>query len=151
MLNVVSLFNSGSTAGCISVWHVPLQPDKESLTKMVKAFIVSEKQCNNGSSTMESRIAALESVNLLELSRGEDKDLKKKKSGIAEVIYMFDDVVRSCEKKNPGEDQSVSLTFKGNGHSGLVSALSFNSCGTFLASGCDDGILNIWAIQVTHQ
>lgn len=129
------------------MWHVPLQPDKENLCKMVKAFIVSEKRC-----TMESRIAALESANLLELSRirGEEvtgKELKKK-SGIVEVIYMFDDVLRSCEKQNPGRDGSATLMFKANGHSGLVSSLSFNSSGTFLASGCDDGILNIWAIQV---
>lgn len=135
------------------MWHVPLQPDKENLSKMVKAFIVSEKRCNNGS-TMESRIAALESANLIELSRmrGEEdtgKELKKK-PGNAEVIYMFNDVLRSCEKQTPAEDGSVARMFKASGHSCLVSSLSFNSSGTFLASGCDDGILNIWAIQVTN-
>ncbi len=103
---------------------------------------------------MESRIAALESANLLELSRIRNEEITgkelKKKPGIVEVIYMFDDVLRSCEKQNPGRDGSATLMFKTNGHSGLVSSLSFNFNGTFLASGCDDGILNIWAIQVTN-
>lgn len=135
------------------MWYVPQQPDKENLSKMVKAFIISERQCGDGS-TLESRIAALESVNLLGLSRkrGEEdtgKDLKKK-SGIVKVIYKFDDVLKSSEKQYPVRDGSVSLLFKADGHSGLVSSLSFNSSGTFLASGCDNGILNIWAFQVTN-
>ena len=134
------------------MWNVPQQPDKENLSKMVKAFIVSERQC--GGSTLESRIAALESANLLGLSRkrveedtGEDR---KKNSSIVEIIYKFDDVLKSSEKQFPVRDGSVSLLFKANGHSGLVSSLSFNSSGTFLASGCDKGILNIWAIQVSN-
>jgi len=134
------------------VWYVPQQPDKEDLSKMVKAFIVSERQC--GDSTLKSRIAALESANLLGLSRkrGEDGTGKdpKKKSSIVEIIYKFDDVLKSSEKQYPVRDGSVSLLFKAKGHSGLVSSLSFNSSGTFLASGCDNGILNIWAIQVTN-
>ena len=138
--------------GCINVWHVPQQPDKENLSKMVKAFIASERQC--GGFSLESKIAALESANLLGLSRkrGEEDTGKerKKKSGIVEIIYKFHDVLKSSEKQFPARDRSVSLLFKANGHSGLVSSLSFNSSGTFLASGCDNGILNIWAIQVTN-
>ena len=134
------------------MWYVPQQPDKECLSKMVKAFVVSERQCDV--STLESRIAALESANLLGLStkRGEEETGKdpKKKSGIVEIIYKFDGVLKSSKKQYPVRDGSVSLLFKANGHSGLVSSLSFNSSGTFLASGCDNGILNIWAIQVTN-
>ncbi|XP_020630073.1 probable E3 ubiquitin-protein ligase HERC1 isoform X4 [Orbicella faveolata] len=139
----------GSTDGCISVWYVPQQPDKENLSKMVKLFIVSERQC--GGSTLQSRIAALESANLLGLSRkGGEEDTgkdRRKKSGIVQIIFKFDDVLKSSEKQFPVSDGCVSLLFKANGHSGLVSSLSFNSSGTFLASGCDKGILNIWAIQ----
>lgn len=134
------------------MWYVPQQPDKENLSKMVKAFIVSERQC--GGSTLQSRIAALESANLLGLSRkGGEEDTgkdRRKKSGIVQIIFKFDDVLKSSEKQFPVSDGCVSLLFKANGHSGLVSSLSFNSSGTFLASGCDKGILNIWAIQVTN-
>ena len=119
---------------------------------MVKASIASERQCV--SSTLESRIAALESANLLGLSRKRSEEDtgndRKKESGIVKMIYNFDDVLKLSEKQFPVRDRCVSLLFKANGHSGLVSSLSFNPSGTFLASGCDNGILNIWAIQVIN-
>ena len=134
------------------MWCVPQQPDKENLSKMVKASIVSERQCVG--STLVSRIAALESANLLGLSRtqGEEDTGKdqKKKSGVVEIIYRFDDVLKSSEKQFPVRDGCVSLLFKAKGHGGLVSSLSFNASGRFLVSGCDNGILNVWAIQVIN-
>ena len=130
------------------MWHVPRQPDKENLRKIIKAFLISEKQ-RNASSTMESRIAALESANLMELSRAlveeePTNDLKKKPC----IIYSFDDILRACGRPNHNGHGSVSLMFDARGHNGLVLSLSFNSNGNFLASGCSDGIVNIWSIQV---
>lgn len=66
---------------------------------MVKVFIVFERQCVGF--ILVLRIVVLESVNLLGLlrKRGEEdfgKDRKKK--GIVEIIYKFDDVLKFFEK-----------------------------------------------------
>lgn len=141
-------FNSGDAAGSVSVWQVPQQPDKENLRKIVKAFLISEKQ-RNSSSSVEYRIAALESANLVELSRTQDEEetgnqLKKKPC----IVYSLDDILRVCGRSNQNGDGAVSLMFEVRGHSGVVSSLSFNASGSFLASGCGDGLVNIWSIQV---
>lgn len=132
------------------MWQVPQQPDKENLRKIVRAFLISEKQ-HNSNSTMESRIAALESANLMELSRTQDEEasansLKKKPC----TVYNFDDILKAHERPGQNEGGSVPLMFEANGHSSLVSSLSFNSNGIFLATGCNDGIVNIWSIQVMY-
>lgn len=141
-------FYSGGAAGNVSLWQVPLQPDKEFLRKMVKVFLVSEKQ-HKSSSSMESRIAALESTNLMEFSktRGEKESPNSSQRKLCDVC-SYDDILKACERPNQNGDESVSLMFESNGHSGVVSSLAFNSNGKFLATGCSNGIVNIWSTQV---
>lgn len=128
------------------MWQVPLQPDKENLRKIVKAYLISEKQ-RSSSSSMESRIAALESANLMELSQAQDEEERGDKLTPC-IVYNFDDILRACGKSHQSEDRTLSLMFETSGHRGVVSALRFNNSGTFLATGCSNGLVNIWSIQV---
>lgn len=137
-------FVRGDSTGLISVWQVPLEADKENLRKIVKAF--SEKQ-GNTTSSVECRIAALESAAFMALSTSEDVD----QSGNALkpcTVYSFDDVLKASGRSNQNECRNLSLKLEARGHSGLVSSLSFNANGKFLATGCSDGLINIWSIEV---
>ncbi|XP_068741343.1 probable E3 ubiquitin-protein ligase HERC1 [Montipora capricornis] len=138
-----SLLAIGDTTGLICVWKVPLETDNKHLCEIVKAFVISQKQCNS-SSSMDCRIAALESANLMELSRMEAEDNSENKPC---TVYSFDDILKASQGKYQNESGTLSLIFEAHGHSGVVSALSFNTNGKFLASGCSDGVVNIWSMQ----
>lgn len=126
------------------MWQVPLEPDKENLRKIVKAF--SEKQ-GNSTSSVQCRLADLESANLMELSTSEDED----ESGNAPkpcTVYSFDDVLKASGRSYQNNSRNLSQILEARAHSGLVSSLSFNANGKFLATGCSDGLINIWSIEV---
>ena len=133
------------------MWQVPGQPDKENIREIVKAFVISEKK-RSVSSTMESRIAALESVNLMEFSRTpvEEKGSSNQAKKVCNV-YSFADILKATGRPHQDDYGSVNLKFESRGHSGMVSSLSFNSSGNFVASGCTDGIINIWSLQVISE
>ena len=139
------LFYRGDTSGWISVWKVHLEPEKENLRKIVKAFVISEKQ-RNSSYSMESRIAALESANLMALSRTQDESENKPC-----IVYNFDDILKASRREHQNENRYLSVMFEAHCHSGVVLSLSFNANGKFLATGCSDGVVNIWSIQVINK
>lgn len=130
------------------MWQMPGQPDKENIRKIVTAFVNSEKK-RSVISTVESRIAALESANLMEFSRTpvEAKSASNQAKKVCNV-YSFADILKASGRPHQDDYGSVRLKFESCGHSGMVSSLSFNSSGNFVASGCTDGIINIWSVQV---
>ena len=66
-----------------------------------------------------------------------DEEESKPRSGMIEPIVML---------SNKQEKPTSSLS----GHDGLIICLDFNQNGTLLASGCANGIVNIWSMQVVY-
>ena len=134
------------------MWRVPHQPDKENLRKIVKAFLISAAKQRGVDSAMQSRIAAMETANLLALSRTADEQTlprETRKPNVISGIFCFEDILASCGRLDAAQTYSnACLVFKASGHTTLVSSLSFNTSACFLASGCDGGILNIWSLEV---
>ena len=67
-------------------------------------------------------------------------------------IYQFEDIARLCQKEGRPEDQNptpyCAPVLRGRGHGGMVTSLSFSPTASFVASGCDKGVVNIWSLQV---
>jgi len=84
--------------------------------------------------TKSSRLSTSSPLQSDENQEDADEDESKPQNGMIEPIVML---------SNKQEKPASSLS----GHDGLIICLDFNQSGTLLASGCANGIVNIWSMQ----
>ena len=99
-----------------------------------------EKERENVSAdviTKSPRLSTSSPLHSDENQEDTDEDESKPQSGMIEPIVML---------SNKQEKPTSSLS----GHDGLIICLDFNQNGTLLASGCANGIVNIWSMQVVY-
>ncbi|XP_048583459.1 probable E3 ubiquitin-protein ligase HERC1 isoform X5 [Nematostella vectensis] len=143
----------GGTDGTTCVYRVPRPLDRDTLKKLMTNLRRSDTESPiptlPETSQPISKPCSIRDTNKTPDNKKGSGSAPKEKENWSRV-YHFADILEAAWKTGT-QDQPVLqgsvCLFESVGHGGVVVAMAFDKSGMFVASGCDQGVLNIWSVQ----